>query len=124
VTLVARPAMTVSAQLMFPGVASESLPDSRERSGMVRLAGRDHRSRTLLALIDTPTRSSADGLVTIHGVPAGRYALAGSSSREWRMTSAAFSRQAGPALTLDVEQGIDLEGIQIDFARDARHASK
>jgi hypothetical protein len=124
VTLVARPAMTVSARLMFPDTAAASVPDPHERSGMMRLAGRDHRSRALLALIDTPTRSDAGGLVTFHGVPAGRYALIASLTPDWRITSASFAREAWPSLTLDVAQGVDLDGIEIGVERNEHRASK
>ena len=124
VTLVARPAMTVSARLLFSDIAGAQVPERDEWSGMVRLAGRDHRSRTLLALIDTPARSAADGSVTIHGVPAGRYALVASAPQEWKVASASVTRGARPALTLDVQEGVDLNGIQIGLARDAGRASK
>lgn len=124
VTLVARPAMTVSARLLFSDIAGAQVPERDEWSGMVRLAGRDHRSRTLLALIDTPTRSAADGSVTIHGVPAGRYALVASAAAEWTIASASITHAARPALTLDVQDGVDLNGIQIGMVKGSGQSGK
>lgn len=122
VTVVARPAMTVSAQLTFPN--DTGAPDASDRTGMVRLAGRDQRTRALLALIDTPARSDAGGIVTIHGVPAGRYALVASSDPAWRLESASRSGTPWLSMALDVTDGVDLNGIRIAFARGDQQASK
>jgi hypothetical protein len=123
VSLVARPAMTVSAHLTFAG-AADAAPDARDRSGMVRLAGRDRRTRALLALIDTPTRGDADGLVTIHGVPAGRYALTAGSDVAWRLESASLAGAILPSMAFDVTDGTDVAGLRIALARAGQHASK
>ena len=115
-TLVARPAMNVSIELAFDRSSQATLPDHHDRTQLLRLAGRDHLTRTLLALIDTPVRASGETAVTVHGVPPGRYGLLTNPGSSWRVDPVRGGTEPEPTKTFEVTDGTDLTGIRIAFS--------
>ena len=113
--LVARPAMNVSIELAFDRSSQATVPDNQDRTHLLRLTGRDHLTRTLLALIDTPVRATGETGVTVHGVPAGRYGLLTNPGSFWRVDSARGGTEPEPTRTFEVTEGTDLTGIRIAF---------
>jgi hypothetical protein len=121
VTIVARPAMRVSAKLIFTGPADSPRPDLPHALAIVQLRGRDRLSRALLRVIDTPVRASGD-IVTMHGVPAGRYSLVIEPPPPWWLDAA--RRGSGwPDRHIDIQDGSDVEDIELTFTDDSQTIS-
>lgn len=121
VTVAARPAMRVSARLIFQGPEAAARPDVQRTRRMLQLRGRDPLARALLGIIDTPTRVSGD-VLTIHGVPAGRYALVVEPAPPWWL-DASNRGSAWPERHLDIHDGTDVGDIELTFTDDSETVS-